>query len=63
MTNIYVAWYICKELHGIGIPGYNNVVLGLSGNNEGSDLIIKGTCSRFEKGKDYLITVATVVEV
>lgn len=56
MKNLYVAWYMCKRIHGLGVPLCNDITLGLYNDNE-KDIIIKGTCSEFVVGKEYLITV------
>lgn len=57
MTNIYQAVYVCKALRPMGLPGYNDIVLGLAGSNGGSDMIIHSTLSRFVVGKEYIINI------
>jgi hypothetical protein len=57
MTSIYQAMYKCISVEPIGLPGYNDVVLGLSMGNRTSDIVIKGTCSRFMLGREYLISI------
>lgn len=58
MRTIYQAVYRCKALTAIGMPGYFDVRLGLAGANGSSDIIVKGTCSDFEVGVEYLIGIA-----
>jgi len=58
MKDIYQAMYVCKFVTSIGLPGYNNVLLGLSGGNGDSDILIKGTLARFVEGREYLIRVS-----
>ncbi len=60
MSNIYTAIYECKAKDAIGFPEYYDVRLGLPGSLlfSNSDIVIKGTCSRFVVGKNYLITVS-----
>jgi len=57
MGNIYTAMYICKSIHPIGLPSYADVVLGLHVGNGNSDILIKGTCSKFVVGNEYLINI------
>ena len=61
MYNIYTAMYVCKSIEPVGVvamlPGGWDVVLGLSDGNGFSDIIVKGTCSRFVVGKEYLINI------
>jgi len=57
MSNIYTAVYKCRGIQPIGLPGYNDVLLRLEGGNGNSDILIKGTLSRFVVGKEYLINV------
>ncbi len=57
VSSIYTAWYECKSVTPIGLPGYNNVVLGLPIGNGASDIVLKATCSRFVVGKGYLINI------
>jgi len=57
MSNIYTSLCVCKSLEPIGMLGYNNVVLGLSMGSWYSDIFINGTCSRFEVGKEYIVTI------
>lgn len=59
MKTVYTAVYRCKSKTSIGMPGYYNIVLGLAGANGSSDIIIKGTCSDFEVGVEYLVGIAT----
>jgi hypothetical protein len=54
---IYTAWYECKFVTPIGLPGYNNILLGLPGGNGNSDILLKGTAARFVVGKEYLISI------
>jgi hypothetical protein len=58
MANIYMAHYICQRVIPIGLPGYNNVVLGLAGGNGSSDVVVKGTIARFVEGKEYFIIIS-----
>lgn len=60
MANIYTAHYVCKSVASIGLPGYNNVVLGLPVGGVGSDIVIKGTISRFVVGRAYFINVSEI---
>jgi len=57
MGNIYIASYVCKSMTKIGMPGYGDVSLGLSMGNGHSGVIIKGTCARFEVGKEYIVNI------
>lgn len=56
MNSIYTALYVCKSMKSVGIPGYHEVFLGLPGDRN-SDIVVKGTCSSFEIGKEYFITI------
>jgi hypothetical protein len=56
MINVHVVVYICKAITPIGLPGYNDIALGFPGSDR-SSIIIRGTCSRFTLGKEYLITI------
>jgi len=57
MHNIYMAVYKCKSLTNIGMPGYNDVMLGLSMGSGASIIMIKGTVARFQVGKEYIISI------
>jgi hypothetical protein len=57
LNSIYRARYVCRAVQPIGLPGYNDVVLGLNSGNGSSDITIKGTLSRFVVGREYLIDV------
>lgn len=58
MINIYTANFICMFVEPMGVPGYNDITLGLVYGNGNSNVVIKGTCARFVQGKEYLITVS-----
>jgi hypothetical protein len=58
MANIYMAHYVCKRVIPIGLPGYNNVVLGLPVGNGNSDILIKATVARFVVDKGYFIKIS-----
>ena len=57
MTTIYTGVYKCLRTDPAGMVGYNDIVLGLEGSNRLS-VMVRGTCARFEVGKEYLISVA-----
>lgn len=57
MHNIYTVVYVCRAIGSAGLPGYNDVVLGLSMGNNFSDIEIRGTLSRFVVGKEYLVNI------
>lgn len=60
MTNIYTAVYRCKMKESVGIPEYYDVLLGLGlpGDSRSTDIVIRGTCSSFVVGKEYVITIS-----
>ena len=60
MNSIYQAMYTCKLIQSIGLPGYNDITLGLLVGSGNSDIVIKGTIARFVVGKEYLINVAEI---
>ena len=57
MASIYQAMYVCKSIEPAGLPGYNDVVLGIDHSIRNTDIVIRGTCSCFVVGKNYLVNV------
>lgn len=58
MPNIYTAIYVCRSVKESGMPGYNDVTLGLQGGNRSTDITVKGTLARFVEGKEYIIQIS-----
>jgi len=59
VRSIYMARFMCRDIQPVALPGYNNVLLRLEGvEHSNSDVVIKGTLSRFIVGKEYLVMIS-----
>lgn len=59
MNNVYTAIVHCVRIEPTGMPGYNKVCLGISlMNNDPPEIVLKGTYSRFQEGRQYIVQIS-----